>query len=113
MTLHWILNAFLSSFILVVVVLFQNDIRRALAHVGKHPLWAGSRGEEAQGSEMVEELVKASSALANKKIGALLVVERATRLPSTWRGACPMNAMLSGNSSSPSSFPTPRSMTAR
>jgi uncharacterized protein (TIGR00159 family) len=95
-TLHWILDAFLSSFILVVVVLFQNDIRRALAQVGQHPLWAGRKGVSPQGSEMVEELVKASTALAKKKIGALLVIERGTRLAEHVEGGVPMNALLSG-----------------
>lgn len=97
-TLHWILDAFLSSFILVVVVLFQNDIRRALAQVGQHPLWAGRRGngESTQSSEMVEELVKAATALSKKKIGALLVIERGTRLAEHVEGGVPVNALLSG-----------------
>ncbi len=48
-TLHWILNAFLSSIILVVVVLFQNEIRRALAHVGVNPVRVGARGTPTTG----------------------------------------------------------------
>ena len=39
-TLNWILNNFLSSIILVIVVIFQNDIRRALIHVGRNPFFA-------------------------------------------------------------------------
>ena len=46
-TLNWILNNFLSSIILVIVVLFQHDIRRALIHVGRNPFFADlSLGEE-------------------------------------------------------------------
>ncbi|GAB4259327.1 MAG: diadenylate cyclase CdaA [Deferrisomatales bacterium] len=78
-TLHWILNAFLSSIILVVVVLFQNEIRRALAHVGMNP-FLSSREAATGWAQSVEELIKASVSLANKKIGALIVLERDTDL---------------------------------
>ncbi len=78
-TLHWILNAFLSSIILVVVVLFQNEIRRALAHVGMNPLWLGREARNIR-AQTIEEIMKAVVALANKKIGALVVLERSTRL---------------------------------
>ncbi|MBI5016390.1 MAG: TIGR00159 family protein [Deltaproteobacteria bacterium] len=78
-TLHWILNGFLSSLILVVVVLFQNDIRRALAHVGMNSVFTyGETG--AMGPQAIEELMKGSVSLANKKIGALIVLERGTEL---------------------------------
>lgn len=78
-TLHWILNAFLSSIILVVVVLFQNEIRRALAHVGVNPFLA-AREASGDGGQVVEELMKAAVSLANKKIGALIVLQRETDL---------------------------------
>lgn len=78
-TLHWILNAFLSSMILVVVVLFQNDIRRALAHVGMNSLWT-YRESRSNDPHVIEELMKACVGLANKKIGALVVLERETDL---------------------------------
>ena len=39
LTLHWILNNFLSSIILIIVVIFQHDIRRALSTVGKNPFF--------------------------------------------------------------------------
>jgi diadenylate cyclase len=39
MTVHWILNNFLSSIILIIVVIFQHDIRRALSTVGKNPFF--------------------------------------------------------------------------
>ncbi len=74
-TLHWLLDNFLSSIILVIVVIFQNDIRRALIHVGKNPFFADSVKDE---SVLIDELVKAAIGMANKKIGALIVLERET-----------------------------------
>lgn len=77
-TLHWLLNAFLSSMILVIVVLFQNEIRRALARVGMNP-FVGYR-DSARDPKVVEEVLRAATSLANKKIGALLVLQRETEL---------------------------------
>jgi uncharacterized protein (TIGR00159 family) len=77
-TLHWLLNAFLSSIILVIVVLFQNEIRRALARVGMTPL-VGYR-DPAKEQAPIEEILKAATSLANKKIGALIVLQRETQL---------------------------------
>jgi uncharacterized protein (TIGR00159 family) len=75
-TLHWILDNFLSSIILVIVVLFQTDIQRALVHVGKNPFFADLSYKEE--TEVMDELVKACVSMASKKIGALIVIERET-----------------------------------
>lgn len=73
-TLYWILDNFLSSIILIIIVIFQHDIRRALSQFGRNP-FLGSRltSEEA---EVIEEVVKASTSLASKRIGALMVLGR-------------------------------------
>ncbi|MDW7644180.1 MAG: diadenylate cyclase CdaA [Desulfuromonadales bacterium] len=77
-TLHWLLDNFLSSIILVIVVIFQNDIRRALIHVGRNPFFADLSYKEE--TEVMEELIKATLNLANRRIGALIVIERETGL---------------------------------
>ncbi|MEA3465744.1 MAG: diadenylate cyclase CdaA [Thermodesulfobacteriota bacterium] len=79
-TLQWILDNFLTSIVLIVVVIFQSDIRRALMHVGRNPFFADvSYREETQ---VIDELVTACVNLASKKIGALIVIERETGLKS-------------------------------
>ena len=40
-TLNWVLDKFISYFIVIVVVIFQSDIRRGLAQVGRSPVFAG------------------------------------------------------------------------
>ncbi|WP_305041562.1 diadenylate cyclase CdaA [Geoalkalibacter sp.] len=77
-TLHWLLDNFLSSIILVIIVIFQNDIRRALMHVGRNPFFAGLSYREE--TEVIDELVKACLVMANRRIGALIVIERETGL---------------------------------
>jgi uncharacterized protein (TIGR00159 family) len=73
-TLNWMLDNFLSSILLVIVVLFQNDIRRALAEVGRGSLF--SVKERGLYGPVLEELTKATVALAGKRTGALIVLER-------------------------------------
>jgi uncharacterized protein (TIGR00159 family) len=77
-TISFILDNFLSYAVLIIVVLFQADIRRALARVGRgfFPPASAAR-EEAQ---LVEELVRAAQTLAQKRVGALFVLERETGL---------------------------------
>ena len=75
-TLQWILDKFLSYIILIIVVLFQNDIRRALITVGANPFFTDLSYQE--GNEVIVELTKACVNMANRRIGALLVIERET-----------------------------------
>ena len=73
-TLHWLLDKFIGSFILVVVVLFQNDIRRALSSFGRSSMF--SNLSSGQGAQLVEELVRAAVLLSRNRIGGLMVLER-------------------------------------
>lgn len=76
-TIALILDNFLSSAVLIVIVLFQHDIRRALARMGGGLFPGVSRREE---SQMLEEVVRAAQTLAQKRVGALIVLERETGL---------------------------------
>ncbi len=77
-TLDWLLHSFWSQIVLAVVILFQPEIRRALAQVGERRLFRSMSPVE--GSKYVEETVKAAVSMANKRIGALIVLERDTDL---------------------------------
>ncbi len=76
-TLKWILENFLGSIVIVIVVLFQDEIRRALALVGSNPLTGVNPREQ---KHTIEELVKSTFMLSGKRIGALVAVERSTGL---------------------------------
>jgi diadenylate cyclase len=73
-TLHWIISNFIFQVFLLIIVVFQNDIRRGLIRLGRSPFLAGAGARE--DFFMLEELVKAAVSLASKRIGALIVVER-------------------------------------
>jgi diadenylate cyclase len=77
-TTHWLLAYFIDNMILIVIVLFQDDLRRALTHVGKNPFFSGAHAEEER--EMVDEIARAAIRLASERKGALIVLERETGL---------------------------------
>jgi uncharacterized protein (TIGR00159 family) len=78
-TLNWILGQFLGSIIIIVVILFQNDIRRGLAAIGRRPfLLKMSPGKSKE--LFTEEIVKAASYMANRQIGSLMAIERVNSL---------------------------------
>jgi diadenylate cyclase len=73
-TLGWILNNFVASIALVVVVVFQNEIRRVLFALGKGPFF----GKISYVDETLfyDELVNACVVMSKRKTGALIVIER-------------------------------------
>jgi len=75
-TLHWLFKTFLSSILLVIVILFQANIRRALTQMGKTPFLK----TDAVAEHDMEEIVRAATYMARRRIGALIVIERDTGL---------------------------------
>lgn len=83
LTLHWLLNTFMSSIFILIIIIFQDDIRKALAQIGRAPFTK----IQTEFSHGIEEVVKAVSYLSEKKIGALIVFEREIRLKEFIEGA--------------------------
>lgn len=92
MTLSWILDTFLTSAVLIIIVLFQADIRRALARVGRGVFPSLSERQE---SQVLEEVVRASQTLAQKRVGALIVLERETGLDDLIEAGASLDAAVS------------------
>ncbi|MCW5828737.1 MAG: diadenylate cyclase CdaA [Deltaproteobacteria bacterium] len=72
---HWLIGALFSNLFLVVVILFQDDIRRAFARFGKTRGFF-SRVLAVEQARALENISKAAASLAEAKIGALIVIER-------------------------------------
>ncbi len=73
-TLGWILNNFVASIALVIVVIFQNEIRRVLFFLGRNPFFG--RISYVEETLFYDELANACAALSKKKTGGLIVIER-------------------------------------
>ncbi|OIO69359.1 MAG: TIGR00159 family protein [Zetaproteobacteria bacterium CG12_big_fil_rev_8_21_14_0_65_55_1124] len=87
LTVEWIFGQFFSAFIVILVVLFQHEIRRALMRVGANPL-----AYAASPTQMVDALVESAFSLAHLRWGALLVIERETGLKHLFDSGVEMDA---------------------
>jgi diadenylate cyclase len=73
-TLNWVMNKFYSSFIIIIIILFQDDIRHVLSRMGKKSFVPG--GDNISSGQILDEITRAAASLASKRIGALIVLER-------------------------------------
>jgi len=90
-TLNWLLNNFLGSLIVILVVIFQADIRRALTGVGARSLF-GTRASQAG---VAQEITVAAAWLAARRIGALIVIEHGIGLQEFVETGRAMDAQVS------------------
>ncbi len=91
LTISWILDNFLASAVLIIIVLFQADIRRALARVGGFLPRMTAR----QQSQALEEVVRACHTLSQRRSGALIAFERETGLDDALSSGIPLDAVIS------------------
>ena len=91
LTLNWILHTFMSSLLILIIIVFQDDIRKALAKIGTVPI----ARIQTEYSFSIEEVVKAVTKLAEKKVGALIVFEREISLRDYLEGAVLLDAKVS------------------
>jgi uncharacterized protein (TIGR00159 family) len=104
-TVNWILEKFVSSFILIVIILFQPDIRRALSEMGKNPLFLSQQGRQ-RGPSMYDEVIRAAVRLSAKHIGALIVLEREADLSPFTEEAIPIDARVTADALFAAFIPT-------
>ncbi|MCA9714140.1 MAG: diadenylate cyclase CdaA [Myxococcales bacterium] len=71
-TVSWLLDNFISYVVIIVVVVFQQDLRRALGRIGQGVLPSG----RAQAAGVLDEVVAAVAQMARARIGAIVVLER-------------------------------------
>ena len=92
-TVNWVIRNLAAYVVFAVIVLFQADIRRALAHFGRAPFFRYfERAEHAD--ETIEELVTAATNLAARRTGAIIVLERQIGLRNYIEGGIPLDAMI-------------------
>src|SRR5712692_778740 len=92
-TINWLIRNMVGYLVFAVIVLFQSDIRWALAHLGRAPFFRYfAKPESAE--ESIEELVVAASMLSAQRIGAIVAIERQIGLRNYIEGGIPLDARL-------------------
>jgi uncharacterized protein (TIGR00159 family) len=91
-TVNWILDSIGNVLLIIVVVVFQGDIRRMLTQVGTGPLFSGL--PRAAHGQMIEELTRAVVMLAGRRVGALIVLARDVGLNEYMDGGTRLDAQV-------------------
>jgi diadenylate cyclase len=92
-TLNWMIRNVLVYVAFAAIVIFQSDIRRALAHLGQAPFFRYFTGQESA-AETIEEVVVAASMLSAQKIGAIIALEREIGLRNYIESGIPLDAAM-------------------
>ena len=92
-TVNWVVRNLVGYIVFAFIVLFQSDIRRALAHLGRAPFFRYfAKPESAE--ESIEEIVVATSMLSSQHVGAIIAVERQIGLRNYIEGGIPLDALM-------------------
>ncbi len=92
-TVNWLIRNMFGYVVFAVIVLFQSEIRRTLANLGRARFFRYlSRAEAAD--ELVEELVQAATMLASQRTGAIVAIERDIGLRNYIEGGIPLDATV-------------------
>ena len=73
-TVNWLLRTFLPFLVFGIIVVFQAEIRKGLAHLGRAPFLGGAARRRQE--EVVDEIVLAATRLASEHTGAIVALER-------------------------------------
>ena len=71
-TLNWLVSTLLPYAVFALIVVFQNEIRHALAKVGRKLSF--TRGNQPLGSEAYDDVVLAANLFSQNQTGALMVI---------------------------------------
>jgi diadenylate cyclase len=92
-TVNWLIRNLFGYIVFAVIVLFQSDIRRALAHFGRAPFFRYFAKPEAA-EDSIEEVVVAAGMLSTQRIGAIIAIERQIGLRNYIEGGIPLDAVM-------------------
>lgn len=96
-TLNWMMEQVLLYWgVIVLVIIFQPELRRALEHLGRGRFFSRSSiSEEEEQEKMIEAIVKATDYMAKRRIGALISIERETGMNDYIETGIPLDAKVS------------------
>ena len=89
-TLNWLLQRFTVYLAVALLIIFQPEIRRALAQLGRRHLFGNTVSERS----LIEALVKGVTQMADGKIGALIAIEREVGTVPVQETGTPLDALV-------------------
>lgn len=75
--LNWLLMSFINNGVVVLVILFQPEIRKALEQIGRGAMLKGGRDDFSDDKDrVINEIIQCLTNLSRRRVGALIVFER-------------------------------------
>ncbi|OLO26243.1 TIGR00159 family protein [Alkalihalophilus pseudofirmus] len=94
-TLHWLMTQTVTYGLLAIIIIFQPELRRALEQLGRGRFFSRTNiPQEELATKSIEAILKASSYMAKRRIGALISIERETGMNDYVETGIGMNAKL-------------------
>ncbi len=92
-TVQWLLDKIFPYLVFFLIVIFQGEIRRGLAKIGRNPFASHFASMEVR--QASEDIILAASTFSSQQTGALIVIERDTGLRTFTESGIPLQAALS------------------
>jgi diadenylate cyclase len=92
-TVNWLIRNMVGYVVFAAIVLFQSDIRRALAHFGRARFFRAFTRPDTD-ADTIEEVVVAANFLATRRQGAIFVLEREIGLRNYIESGIPLDAQV-------------------
>jgi len=94
--LNWVLMNVVNNGALVLVILFQPELRKALEQIGRGTLHTSSKSADMEQSEhIISELTNCLLTLSRRRVGALIVLEQRIGLKDVIETGTTLNAQIS------------------
>ena len=96
-TLNWLLGHLASALILIVIIIFQPELRRLLERIGSGSLFSKITPDsrDAKHTTIIKHILRSVEALSRDKIGALIVIEVGTNLDEYIESGIPLHSSIS------------------
>lgn len=89
--LSWLLTKFFAFFLILIVIIFQPELREGLIRLGKrHIFYIEPKQEEIE--KLIREIVSAVTIMSKKRIGALIAIKREIGLKDCIESGVKLNA---------------------
>lgn len=95
--INWVVMILIRNGVLVLIILFQPELRKALESLGRGTRIGQNRGEEPEDerSRIIGEIVRCMTDLSRRRVGALIVFERKTGLKDIVETGTTVDAVIS------------------
>ncbi len=94
-TINYLLSTLMQFAIMALIVVFQPELRRTLEKVGRTNFSTLFSADKDDGESVAAQIAAAASAMSSRRIGALIVLERETKISDIIRTGCEIDSNIS------------------